>query len=129
MQDSVRSHQTAYWFLTVALIGGCGFGNDPNTEVLELRDVTTARTLILKKKPEQAFIHSFQIEGRGQVNGHATITLMLNDTPYKVQRLSGTVRFSWGGDWYTDAAEVRYEPQDVSGGTLTLKYRFDDLKR
>ncbi len=111
----------------VMLFAGCSIWTNLNTQTVRLPNVAVPQTLILKKKPAQKAIHSYEIVGRGNVKGRATITLMLNNKPYKVESLSGIVRFHWGGDWYADEAEVHYEPQEVKGGILELKYKFEDL--
>jgi len=50
--------------------------------------------------------------------------LLLHGEPYKVAKLSGKVDFEWGGDWYAETAEIRYEPEDVRSGKVVLYYRF-----
>lgn len=67
---------------------------------------------------------SFQIRGIGSIDGVAQVDLMLNGKPYRTERLTGNVSFSWGGDWYSPAAEIRYQPLKVEGGKLEFHYEF-----
>ena len=53
--------------------------------------------------------------------------MLLGGEPYKVKKLSGKVNFEWGGDWYSETAEIRYEPVKVRSGRLILHYRFHRL--
>ena len=64
------------------------------------------------------------LRATGQLDGQATFTLMLNDKPYSVDRADGPVFFEWGGDWYADTAHIRYEPDNVKAGSVTLHYSF-----
>jgi len=107
--------------IMVLVIPGCG---DRGTYYVA--DVIKAETIILKKKPSQGSIHSFSVIGSGEIHGNVEITLMLNDGPYKTEKLSGKVDFRWGGDWYSDQAEIRFTPAAVTGGSLNLRYEFKD---
>jgi hypothetical protein len=106
----------------VALVPGCGTGGRTH----DLADVTKPETIVLKKSTGQGAIHSFTVIGSGQIHGDAEITLILNGGPYKTEKLSGKIDFRWGGDWYSDEAEIRYTPTSVTGGGLKLNYEFND---
>ena len=109
-------------FLTVmVLLTGCFW-----TRSVELADVTRTETVILRKMPGQGPVHSLSIRGSGTIQGHAEITLILNDASYKMEELSGQVDFQWGGDWDSDEAEIRYKPTSVTSGSLKLRYKFND---
>lgn len=110
--------------LLTALVSGCGTG----TRTFDVPDVTKSETIILKKNPGQAAIYSLTVKGEGRIDGNAEIVLILNAEPYKTERLSGPVDFRWGGDWYSDQAEIRYRPMSTTAGSLRLKYQFNDLK-
>ena len=108
-------------FLIVAAIAtGC------NTRTHHVADVTKADTIVLSKKPAQGLIHSLSVIGSGEIDGKGEIILTLNGKPYKTESLSGPVKFRWGGDWYSDDAEIRYTPTSVTGGDLKLRYGFND---
>jgi hypothetical protein len=106
----------------VALVAGCG--SDVRSH--DQADVTKPATIILKKNAEQGAVHSLSVVGSGELDGNAEITLILNGEPYKTETLSGKVDFRWRGDWYSDQAEIRYTPASVTGGSLKLKYEFND---
>ncbi len=113
------------WIILLAgmgLLAGCS----TDTREYQVADVTKPAVIILKKRPEQGSIYALSITGEGTIEGNATITLVLNGAPYKTEKLSGTVDFRWGGDWYGDSAEIRYSPGQVSGGRLILNYTFSD---
>ena len=103
------------------LASGCG------TKTRTISDVSKSETVLLDKQAGQGPIHSITVIGSGRLNGEAEISLILNDGPYKTARLSGAVDFRWGGDWYSDQAEIRYTPISATYGKLKLKYRFNDL--
>ncbi len=64
------------------------------------------------------------MEGRGQIDGAAEITLLLNGQPYKTERVNGNVRFTWRVDWHATEAVIRYAPLTAKGGSLQLRYHF-----
>src|SRR5262245_61784172 len=90
---------------------------------VRLADVQRPQVIMLKKEP-----NAIGIRGRGNLDGEAHVSLMLNGNPYKTERLNGKVSFSWGGDWYSDTAEIRYEPINVKSGELIVQYQFSSLK-
>ena len=90
-------------------------------------DVRHAETLVLGKGSSAGHTYALSIRGSGQIDGHATISLLLDGKPYKVEKLSGAVDFKWGGEWYADTAEVRYEPDGVRSGDVVLRYNFEKL--
>lgn len=106
--------------IVLAISTGCG------TRTHRVADITKDDTIVLTKKTSQGPIQSFSIAGSGKINGQAEITLILNGKPYKTETLSGPIKFRWGGDWYSDNAEIRYTPVSVTEGNLKLKYGFND---
>jgi hypothetical protein len=91
---------------------------------VEVKDVRQPETLVLGEETGNPHTHGIYIRGSGEVVGDATITLLLGGKPYKVAQLSGKVDFEWGGDWYSETAEARYEPGDVQSGKVVIYYRF-----
>src|SRR4051794_17060235 len=83
---------------------------------VSVRDVREAESLILGQATGNHHTWGISIRGSGRIDGEATITLLLAGQPYKVEKLSGEVDFEWGGDWYSETAEVRYEPANVRSG-------------
>lgn len=96
-------------------------------QTYKVSDVTEPETIIVHKKKTQGNVHGITILGKGNLEGEATISLILNGAPYKKEYLSGNVDFKWGGDWYSDSAEIRYTPIEVTSGSLKLKCQFADL--
>jgi hypothetical protein len=105
----------------VTIVAGCG-GN----RTYDLSDATQAETIILEKESKQGYIHSWSVAGDGNIDGEAEIVLMLNGNPYHTEKLSGAVDFEWSGDWYSDEAEIIYTPTSITGGSLSLSYKFND---
>jgi hypothetical protein len=91
-----------------------------------VRDVRKPETIVLKKGSNQGHIVSIHIHCFGEIIGDATICLMHGDEAYRTEKLTGTVNFTWGGEWYTDSAEIRYQPGDVKSGHLSITYDFSD---
>jgi hypothetical protein len=89
-------------------------------------DVRSAEILVLGQKAGSHTTHAIKVCGSGEIDGEATISLLLNGEPYKVAKLRGPVNFEWGGDWYCETAEVRYEPANVRSGKVVLRYKFYD---
>jgi len=94
---------------------------------LAMKDLERAQVVRLQKKPGQGTICSMGIRGSGQVDGKARIVLMLNGAPYKAADIDGKVHFAWGGDWYADSMELRYQPLEVRSGELIIEYYFRDI--
>jgi hypothetical protein len=106
--------------LNVLLLAGCG----PSVREVSVKDVSKNETIILKKNLSQGSVSSVQITGIGSVVGKAEVQLILDGVVYKSEGVTDSVKFELGGDWYSDAAEVRYVSGTVTSGSLTLKYQF-----
>lgn len=96
----------------------------PDSPRVAVSDVRRAETLMLGKETGDPYTHGLTIRGSGEIDGDATIALLFGGQPYKVAKLSGKVHFVWGGDWYSETAEVRYVPGEVRSGKVVLHYRF-----
>lgn len=90
-------------------------------------DVTASTEVTLHGKSLQRRIYSLDVVGFGNIDGDAEISLVLNGEPYKGVKLHGRVRFVLDGDWHSPTAVVRYTAVSVKGGSLILRYRFNDL--
>lgn len=106
--------------LSVLVPVGCS----PSFREVSVKDVSKGETITLKKNLSQGSISSIQIAGMGSVVGNGEVQLILNGAVYKKESVSGSVKFEWSGDWYSDDAEVRYIPGTATSGALTLRYRF-----
>ena len=104
------------------LLSGCG----QTYRTYTINDPTQDEIITLTKMPEQDGIYSWTVKFTGEIEGEATISVMLNEEPYLTEELSGEVDFQWSGDWYSDQAEILYTPTSVTDGTLSLEYRFYD---
>ena len=93
---------------------------------LEVTDLKKSQVLILQKKPNQKNVYSMSINCSGKFKGEAQLVLMLNGAPYKTEYMKGNVNFKWGGDWYSDSMELRYQPSNVTSGQLVIDYTFTD---
>jgi hypothetical protein len=94
---------------------------------LEIKDLNKPQILILQKKPGQKIIVSMRVHCYGKLEGEAQLVLMLNGAPYKTEKLNGKVNFKWGGDWYSDSMELRYQPSNITSGQLVIDYTLSDL--
>ena len=92
-----------------------------------MTNVKEPRTISLEHSISNSSIYALSIEGSGYIDGVATMVLILNGDSYRAERISGTVDFAWGGDWYSDLAEIRYVPIDVTSGSITLHYEFKSI--
>jgi len=92
-----------------------------------IADVQKEEVLVLKHKYKSHHVYGISIRGTGSVDGEANISLILNGEPYKTEKLKGKVHFEWGGDWYSDTAEIRYKPVNVKSGELAIEYKFSIL--
>ena len=111
-----------FYLFTIFFIYSCFSGS----QSYEIKDVTKSEVVILKKETNQRNIHAITISGKGQISGEAKIILMLNGSPYKSEDITGKVSFHWGGDWYADTAEIRYDPVSVRDGELNISFKFYD---
>ena len=108
--------------IAMGLLVGCDIG----TRKYEVADVTKPDIIFLKTKPRQSPVYSLDVVGHGKIDGNAEISLILDGAPHKTEKLSDKIDFRWGGDWYSDQVEIRYTPATVTGGSLNLRYKFND---
>jgi hypothetical protein len=96
-------------------------------QTVQIKDATKSETIVLRKWGHQRAIYAMEVNISGRIKGRARVQLILHSDPYKEEQLSGKVHVIWGGDWYSDEAEIRYQPEDVDSGELKIRYRFIDL--
>ncbi len=111
----------------VYLFVGCGQANKYFTESMAVPDVTKELIIRLEKKSGNNNVVSIFIEGKGNINGKAEISLLLNGKAYKTEKINDRFSFVWSGDWYSDTAEIIYKPNSVSSGSIKLNYSFGVL--
>ena len=104
-----------------------GFGTSLDQQVI-VEDTSKKEVIILRKNPSQKYIHSIKINISGNVKGQSVISLILNNEPYKTKTLDGNFSFSWSGDWYSDIAEIIYQPIHVKDGDVIIRYEFESLR-
>lgn len=46
----------------------------------------------------------------------------------ETELMEGKVDFTWYGDWFSDTAEIKYEPIQVKDGELVIDYLFATLE-
>lgn len=110
-------------FAVVVLLTGC-------TEYdgkVSLDNLTQLTRVTLRAPNPNSAIVGITIAARGRINGMGRVFLILNGKPYQSEELEGRIHFRWGGDWYSPAAVVQYEPLDASGGQIDLRYDFREL--
>jgi hypothetical protein len=94
---------------------------------VSVANVRQAETIVLGRDTGSPHTYAISIRGSGRIDGEATISLLLGGQRYRVEKLSGTIDFEWGGDWYAETATIRYEPTSVRSGNVVLHYRFRKL--
>ena len=95
--------------------------------LVTVADVREEDVIILRNTSNPEHVYGIDIRGSGNLDGEATISLILNGEPYKTEKLKGPVSFNWGGDWYSDTAEIRYQPNNVKSGKVAIEYKFSTL--
>jgi hypothetical protein len=90
-------------------------------------NVPIKQTIVLSNNSGKGNVYSIAIRTHGYINGRAQISLILNTSKYKTEQIGGNVNFNWGGDWYSDTAEILYEPHNVKSGELIIEYKFYTL--
>ncbi len=93
----------------------------------EIKDVRKIETIILSKKTSQGNIRGIKIKISGTLEGESKISLILNNREYKTKKLKDNFSFNWGGEWYSDTAEIIYQPINTKNGTVTINYEFKDI--
>jgi len=94
---------------------------------LDIEDATRQSEATLHAPPGYDAIYALDVVGSGRITGEGEISLILNGAPYKTHHVSGEVSFTWGGDWYSPEAKVRFTPSSKASGSVTLHYKFRSL--
>ena len=91
-----------------------------------LEDVRHVQVIVLKKT-KSGSVHSIAVRGRGNIAGRARISLIEGGVSRETE-IENNVDFKWSGDWFSDTAEIKYEPIEVKGGELVIEYVFSTLE-
>lgn len=94
---------------------------------VHIADASKPARVMLEARTHPDRIYALDVVGSGHLDGGGKIWLVLNGEPYKTIELRGPVHFSWGGDWYSPEAEVRYSPDAATTGSISLSYEFHSL--
>jgi hypothetical protein len=115
-------------WIPVGLILACvSCGWHPDTALIP--DAGRPAEMTLHARGTETRIYGLDVEGVADIQGDATIELVLNGAGYKTVQLHGHTTFTWGGDWYSPDAIVRYAPASRrTKGSVMLKYRFKTLQ-
>jgi len=110
---------------------GRGFAENIFHQTVVIADASKPQTIVLRKRFFQGYIDGMSIQCSGTIEGNAKIQRLLYNSGkyegvYNEEELTGKVHFRWGGDWYSDTAEIRIFPDPASSGSLTLTYSFYD---
>ena len=115
--------------IVTVVILSLGSACTSNDHSVRVTDVRKHEVITLQDLQNQHHVYGIEIRGTGKIDGDATVTLMLNGKPYKFEKLNGPVSFKWGGDWYSNTAEIRYVPNKVNSGEIVVEYKFLTLKK
>lgn len=102
------------------VLGACARFDQSTT----FADVMRPQVLVIRAAPGAGQIHALNVRCHGNVEGDASITLMLDGRPYRTEKFQGRFSFGWSGDWYAREARLHYLPDRVRGGAITIDYRF-----
>ena len=91
-----------------------------------VKNASESQTIVLKNN-NKANVNSIHISGSGYLKGKAQIVLMLNEKPYKTEKITGNVNFKWSGDWYSEEATIIYTATNVTEGNLVIEYNFESI--
>ncbi len=91
---------------------------------LTFTNVQKKQIIELKTKTKDELVHGISIKVTGHIEGEAKIILMSGGKPYRTEAITGKVKVRWDGDWYSDTAEIHYEPTNVKSGELLFEYFF-----
>lgn len=106
-------------FLLIALYGACSASR---FESRLIADPARAETLVFKTP--RSNVHAIVISASGSIDGRAEVQLILNGSVYQRKDVTGKFETEFLGDWYSQEAEVRYAPQNVTKGEVAIKVRF-----
>lgn len=92
-----------------------------------IQNVLESQTIILKNKNKTDNVHAINISVTGHIKGDGQLILMLNEKPYKTEKIAGNVSLKWSGDWYSDKATIIYKAINVTEGNIVIEYNFETI--
>lgn len=93
---------------------------------MSLDNVNESQRITLKSNNGKN-TYALNINVIGYIDGNATMHLLLNNKPYKIKKAEGNVDITWSGDWYSNEAVFVYNTENVTKGSLQIKYGFETL--
>lgn len=90
-------------------------------------DVQQQQTIVLKKRPDQGYVHTLVVKVQGEIEGQAKISLVHNKKVLNTKNITGRFKMEWGGDWYADEITFVYQPTHVKNGKVDINYEFSSL--
>ena len=124
---------TRYISVLILLVATQGLSSCDNSDydsnrLIKVSDVRHDEVIKIEKIKGGPSTASIFIKGTGEIEGQATISLMMHGKPYRQEILSGKVDFIWSAEWYSDSAKIVYSANGVSSGKLLLNYQFNPLR-
>jgi len=99
---------------------------DKSNQQFIVNDVSKSQDIFLESH-KSGNVHSLTITVTGDITGNSEIALMAGEKPYKLENITGKVNVTWGGDWYSEKATIRYTPKNASDGKLVIDYKFNTI--
>jgi len=130
----MQNYKKLLLFLTILAIGVYYVNKKTHwitNRTYQLVDVTKPSITLLHKMKGQEHVFGFFVHITGHIEGKGRVKLSYpnsNTKSYKIEDISGDVDIKWGGDWYADVLEIKYEPiANVKSGVLSFEYAFDGV--
>ncbi|MFT6221512.1 MAG: hypothetical protein ACJA0C_000915 [Candidatus Endobugula sp.] len=108
-----------FYVLLIIILSSCSWFGDEY-----ILDLSTSTRFILQSNGSE-FPSGYTLRAEGYSTADGVIELMLNDTVYKAERVTGEVDFKWSGDWYSQDMKLVYRLQKSGKGTLKITYKID----
>jgi hypothetical protein len=109
-------------FSLLLLVAHCTACTAWRGESRVIADVTQPETLLFRAS--NSGVYAVAINVLGSIEGSAEIQLMLNGAVYRRKTIAGKFEEELSGDWYSQEAEVRYLPANVTSGKVDVMARF-----
>lgn len=84
----------------------------------------TNNEFTLNHSHKSIHIHTIQLNIKGNVDGESSLTVLLNDKPYKVFELKDNFDINYQNDWYSDSVDIQYKAGSSKNGEVKVNYEF-----